>query len=78
MLPLFKNLRNDLKSTLEKNKEKFKFASIKGREAEQQAFAVIEENLKLHPNDPILSPEEAMEITNQIYEEEYKAMKGIC
>lgn len=69
---LITQLKTDIGSAIKANAEKFEFCNFEGAEAEAQAYQIIVENLR--ENGELLSVEEALEITEEYYEERAKAV----
>lgn len=74
---LVTNFKKDLSDTLKKEADKFKFAAYEGKEAEIQAMKIIEENLRLTKGEELISIQEALEMTNDIYKAKYEGAKGL-
>lgn len=77
---LVTNFRNDIKAKIKEDAQKYKFAAHEGHEAELQAYHIIVENLKATqteelPNGELMSIEEALEITNDLYKDKYETAK---
>lgn len=72
---LINNFKADITKTIKDNAEKFEFCAYEGKEAELQAYHIIQENLKV--NGELLTIEEALTITEELYEERYKKAQGL-
>lgn len=68
---LVNNFKTDITSKIKENASKFKFAAHEGKEAELQAYHIIVENLKA--SNELMSIEEALEITNDLYKDKYES-----
>lgn len=68
---LIENLRSDLSSEIKQNVDKYELSSFEGKDAENLAYEFIVETLK--ESGELLSPTEAMEMTEAFYEERNKA-----
>lgn len=68
---LVNNFRTELGQTLKTDAAKYKFAAHEGKEAELQAWAIINENLKL--NNELMTISEALEMTNELYKAKYES-----
>jgi len=75
---LVKEFKADITKTIKDNVEKFECCAFEGEEAELQAYHIILANLRENPNDPLMTIEEALEMTEDLYKEKYeKATKVI-
>jgi|ERR1700722_1145509 len=74
---LVSNFKNDLAETLKKDASKYKFAAHRGKEAELQAMAIIEQNLIATEGKELISIEEALQITDDLYKADYAAAPKI-
>jgi len=74
---LVSNFKNELADTLKKDAEKYKFAAHRGKEAELQAMAIIEQNLKLTNGEELISIEEALQMTNDLFKQDYESARKL-
>jgi len=72
---LITRLKSDIGETITANAEQFEICAFRGAEAEAQAYEIILENLKT--NNELLSVEEALELTEEFYEQEAKALQTL-
>ena len=72
---LIGKLKTDISSLIKAESEKYEYCAFYSAEAEAQAYEIIVENLKT--NGELLSVDEALAITEELYEERDKAMSTL-
>lgn len=72
---LISNLKADIGSTIQKEADKFEYCNFEGESAHEQIYEIIVDELR--ETGKLLSPSEAAEIAEELYEARDKAMMGI-
>lgn len=72
---LITRLKSDIANTIAQKAEQFEICSFRGVEAQEQAYEIILENLK--QNNELLSVQEALEMTEEFYENEARALQQL-